>query len=179
VIRRAAAALLASSLAAAFAACGEPVLLGGDVEPSRVACVGLPCGAPCLPASCPPDAGPCDVLEVRGACDPHGTCVALRPMCPPPPPPCEGKHCGDACEICDPMSPGCMPMPMACDMHGMCDDASKTNCMPPYDPCKGLPCMAPCKMCAPDDPGCMEPPPGMAACDPMGKCVLVPVMCSH
>jgi hypothetical protein len=153
------------------------VWLGGDQEPSMVACAGLACGAPCLPASCPADAGPCDVLEVQGACDTSGICVAAPPMCPPPPP-CEDKACGATCVPCDPMTPGCVkpPKPTACDTHGKCVDATHTGC-PPYDPCKSLPCNHQCTMCDPDNPECMEPP-GMKVCDPMSKCVVGPVMCT-
>jgi hypothetical protein len=176
LIRRVAAASLVAPLCAVvLGACGEPVLLGGDQEPSILACKGLSCGAPCLPASCPPDAGPCDVTEVKGACDPGGTCVATPPMCPQPPP-CEGKPCGAKCTPCDPMMPGCMSSPMACDEHGACVDAMMAMCMPPYDPCMSKPCGAMCTKCDPDDPDCMEPP-GTKTCDPMGDCMQGPVMC--
>jgi hypothetical protein len=172
-IQRAAAA----ALLLALAACGEQVWLAGDVAPSVVACTGLPCGAPCLPASCPFDGGPCDVTRVRGTCDVTGTCVTAPPMCPMPMP-CDGKHCGDPCMPCDPMMPGCgpPPMPMACDDHGMCVDAMQAECMPHYDPCHDKHCGDMCMACDPDNPECMEPP-GPKACDPTGTCVLAPVMC--
>ncbi|MEJ7731190.1 MAG: hypothetical protein WKG00_18490 [Polyangiaceae bacterium] len=87
--------------------------------------------------------------------------------------PCEGKGCGEACELCDPSLPGCdaQYLFLVCTTADGCGDVTDDDdddlC---YAPCAGKACGECCADdCDPYDPGC--PPSVYKTCDASGSCV--------
>jgi hypothetical protein len=87
--------------------------------------------------------------------------------------PCEGKSCGDPCQVCAPDDKDCLETQelKACDPNGQCvSDSEALMCEGGYEPCAGKSCGESCSICAPEDQDCVESLDAKA-CDAMGQCV--------
>jgi hypothetical protein len=73
--------------------------------------------------------------------------------------PCEGKSCGDPCQVCAPDDKDCLETQelKACDPNGQCvSDSEALMCEGGYEPCAGKSCGESCSICAPEDQDCVE-----------------------
>ncbi len=71
--------------------------------------------------------------------------------------PCEGKACGETCQVCRPGDPTCIETAVVkyCQPDGACSPEAPA-CEPAYDPCEGKACGETCRVCPPSDPTCIE-----------------------
>ncbi len=161
---------------------GDGACIPGDPPPPGFclpesppwSCEGKACGESC--GYCPPETDPvnCPVPTFAPtACDAHGECVTAGEFLCTPAAACEGKACGEPCDLC---GGACMhPYATACDYAGWCVPMTSWLCQ---DPCAGKACGEGCTVCPPppEGEGCVETQE-LKACDAAGRCASAPAAC--
>jgi hypothetical protein len=94
--------------------------------------------------------------------------------------PCDTKHCGETCRLCDPADVDCVETAVvkACNDAGQCVAAPAGECNAITEarnnPCSSLECGAPCQVCPPGDSKCDRKP---LTCNALGQCTADPPSC--